>query len=386
MKFSKVLSAILAAAIIITAVPMFGAEPAASALTKEEAIAQRAELQQQLININRELAAIKDDVEKAATKASTYASRKSIVEEQIRILKETIALKEQELETRQKELEFKIEETQETYELFKSRMRALYMSNNDSSVLELILGASSFTEFAINSETSRRISEHDTELIKKLEREQAEIEEQKKLIEEELAELDTDKAELDAKYSELAALYQEANAELSTAEALKSVKEEDYQAIIDSLNAMNAEWDALMGTGMTDYVGNFFAWPVPGYNWISSGFGWRKLYGRDNFHGGIDIAGAGIYGAPIIASDTGKVRTAGYNAGGYGNYVIIDHGGNKWTVYGHMTQYIVYEGQWVSQGETIGYVGSTGNSTGPHLHFEIRINGERVNPISYVVR
>ncbi len=374
------------AALALTAFFALDACAPLSALTREEAIQQKAQLQQQLIDINRQLAEIKDDVEKAQEKARTYAERKSIVEEQIRIIKEAIDLKEQELAARQEELELKIKETADTYALFKQRMRALYMNNNYSSALEMLLGASDFTEFVMNSEASRRISEHDTQLIAKLEREQKEIEEIKAGIESDLAQLDLDKQELDAKYNELALLYQEANNELSTAEALQSAKEDDYDKIIAELDAINAQWDALMGTGMQDYVGDYFAWPVPGFTWISSKFGWRTLYGRPNYHGGIDIAGAGIYGKPIIASDTGQVRTAAYNAGGYGNYVIIDHGGNNWTVYGHMTQYIVYAGEWVSQGQTIGYVGSTGNSTGPHLHFEIRLNGQKVNPVDYVVR
>ncbi len=384
MKLKRIIC--LAAALALAAVLSIGLRPSLGALTRDEAIKQKAELQQQLIDINRQLAEIKDDVEKAKEKAETYAERKGIVEQQISIIKEAISLKEQELAARQAELELKIKETADTYELFKQRMRALYMNNNYSSSLEMLLGASDFTEFVMNSEASRRISEHDTELIAKLEREQREIEEIKASIEADLAQLEADKQELDAKYNELALLYQEANSELSTAEALQSAKEDDYDAILAELDAINAQWDALMGTGMQDYVGNYFAWPVPGFDWISSKFGWRTLYGRPNYHGGIDIAGAGIYGKPIIASDTGQVRTAAYNAGGYGNYVIIDHGGNNWTVYGHMTQYIVYAGEWVSQGQTIGYVGSTGNSTGPHLHFEIRLNGQKVNPEEYVVR
>ena len=384
MKVKKIVAVLMTATLLVTTVPLTGAP--VEALTLEEAAAQRAELQQQLININRELAEVQDEVEKAEAKAASYAERVAIVQEQIDLLKQSIALKEEELAARQEELELKIIEIEQTYELFKERMRALYMSNNESMTLEMLLGSSSFTEFVMNTEASRRISEHDTELIELLEQEQREIEEHKRQIEADLESLEADKAELDAKYNELAILYQEANNELSAAEALQDATQEDYDRILSELEAVNAQWDALMGTGMQDYIGNYFAWPVPGFNWVSSGFGWRKLYGRDNFHGGIDIAGAGIYGAPIIASDTGQVRTSGYNAGGYGNYVIIDHGGNNWTVYGHMTQRAVYAGQWVAQGEVIGYVGSTGNSTGPHLHFEIRLNGQKMNPLDYVVR
>jgi murein DD-endopeptidase MepM/ murein hydrolase activator NlpD len=135
---------------------------------------------------------------------------------------------------------------------------------------------------------------------------------------------------------------------------------------------------------MPSYVGGYFAWPLPGYSWISSPFGWRTLYGKPDFHTGIDIAGRNVYGKPIIASNTGQVVKVAYYTTGYGYHVMIDHGDNNWTVYAHMSSIAVKQGEWVNQGQVIGYVGSTGNSTGPHLHFEIRINGERKNPLDYV--
>ncbi|MEA4911642.1 MAG: peptidoglycan DD-metalloendopeptidase family protein [Oscillospiraceae bacterium] len=355
----------------------------AGAMTLEEAQAQKLQLQQQLIEINKKLAEIKDDVEKAQAKADTYADRKYIVQQQIDVLKQSIDLKQEELNIRQQELEAKIAEREATYELFKERLRAMYMTS-DTSTLSAVLSASSFSEFLVSADALKRISAHDTELIEQLEQEEKEIEEAKKVIEEELTSLESDKAELDTKYNELAALYKEANNQLSSAEALQEATQDDYDKIIAQFNELNAEWDALMGTGNDLYVGSYYTWPVPGYATISSPFGYRWLYGVYGFHGGIDICGSNIYGKPIIASDTGQVRTAIYSSVGYGNYVIIDHGGNNWTVYGHMSSLAVKAGEWVSQGQVIGYVGSTGNSTGPHLHFEIRINGTKVNPLDYV--
>ena len=103
-------------------------------------------------------------------------------------------------------------------------------------------------------------------------------------------------------------------------------------------------------------------------------------------HKGIDIAGSGIYGKPIVAANAGKVIVAftndspGYS---YGKYVMIDHGGQNVTLYGHCSKLNVSAGQYVNKGDTIAFVGSTGNSTGPHLHFEIRRNGSTVNPMNY---
>lgn len=361
---------------------------ASSDPTQEEidsATQKRNELQQQLVEINNRLSEITDEVEKAEEKANTYSQRKYIVQNQIGALKETITLKTEELTLKQRELELKKEAREESYSLFKKRVRALYM-NNQASTLSTLLGADSLTSFLVGAESLRRISEHDTELIDRLAREQKEIEETEKIIQEELDSLESDKSSLELKYSELATLYQEANSELSTAEALKEATQEDYEQILADFREADNYMQSLMGTGEMTYVGGYYAWPVPGFNWISSGFGYRTLYGQRNFHGGIDIAGGGIYGARIIASNSGTVKVAYAGWTGYGHYVMIDHGGNNWTVYGHMSRIAVSVGQRVYQGDTIGYVGSTGNSTGPHLHFEIRLNGEKVNPINYVSR
>ncbi len=123
-----------------------------------------------------------------------------------------------------------------------------------------------------------------------------------------------------------------------------------------------------------------FIWPLPYTHTVTSEFEWR--WGR--MHNGIDIADSGVYGQSIVAADSGTVTFAGFNDGGYGYYVLIDHGNGYQTLYGHASSLAVSTGQTVSQGDTIAYVGSTGNSTGPHLHFEILVNGEKTNPLNYV--
>ncbi len=123
-----------------------------------------------------------------------------------------------------------------------------------------------------------------------------------------------------------------------------------------------------------------FIWPFPHTHNITSLMEWR--WGR--MHNGIDIAGGDDYGQPIIAADSGVVTFSGNDGGGYGNYVMIDHGNGYMTVYGHASELACSTGQYVNQGDTIAYAGSTGNSTGPHLHFEIRLNGEYQDPLNYV--
>ncbi|MGN1051395.1 MAG: peptidoglycan DD-metalloendopeptidase family protein [Acutalibacteraceae bacterium] len=123
-----------------------------------------------------------------------------------------------------------------------------------------------------------------------------------------------------------------------------------------------------------------FIWPVPAIHTISSGYGYRS----GGMHGGIDISNGNSYGKTIVASDSGTVTFSGYDSSGYGNYVIIDHGNGYETLYGHCSALYVSRGQSVSQGEAIAAVGSTGQSTGNHCHFEIRSNGSRLNPLSFV--
>ncbi len=123
-----------------------------------------------------------------------------------------------------------------------------------------------------------------------------------------------------------------------------------------------------------------FIWPAPHTRGITTYFEWRW----GSFHNGIDIAGGGDYGQPILASDSGTVVFSGYDDSGYGNYVIIDHGNGYKTLYGHASELAVSAGEYVAQGQTIAYIGSTGFSTGPHLHFEIIENGQKVDPLNYV--
>ena len=124
-------------------------------------------------------------------------------------------------------------------------------------------------------------------------------------------------------------------------------------------------------------------WPMPSSAYITSGFGYRSevMAGSGTFHNGIDIAVNA--GAPIIAAKAGRVIAAGYHYS-MGNHVIIDHGNGVYTIYMHSSKLLVSVGQEVSKGQTIALVGSTGMSTGPHLHFSVKLNGQYVNPLNYV--
>lgn len=143
----------------------------------------------------------------------------------------------------------------------------------------------------------------------------------------------------------------------------------------DSSSSSSSDSSSSYTTGSS----GMFAWPLPYTHTLTSTFGTR--WGR--LHGGLDISAGGVYGQPIYASASGTVTFSGGDNSGYGNYVIIDHGSGYTTLYGHCSSLVAVTGQYVNQGDLIGYVGSTGNSTGPHLHFEIRLNGEKMDPLGY---
>lgn len=175
----------------------------------------------------------------------------------------------------------------------------------------------------------------------------------------------------------------EAEAQASTLDSLAEARER-YEEAVAALEAESARIaGVIQGTGSAgsgQYGGELF-WPTSGP--IVSGFGYRThpVYGTTRFHSGVDIDGA--CGQPIFAAEDGTVLSAGYN-GGYGNATVIDHGDGLSTLYGHQSSLGVSSGQSVKHGQQIGLVGTTGLSTGCHLHFEVRINGEPVDPVPYL--
>ncbi|MBP1557400.1 MAG: M23 family metallopeptidase, partial [Oscillospiraceae bacterium] len=175
-------------------------------------------------------------------------------------------------------------------------------------------------------------------------------------------------------------------------EALEKEYKANQATIAKQLKEVQAEVDAIYAKIQSEgeYDGGIMLWPVYGYKTVTSDYGWR--FGGTDFHTGIDIArtnsaGQGIYGKPILAADDGKVvftQTSYVPGRGYGIYLILDHGGGVTSLYGHTCGLNVKMGQKVKRGDTIAYVGSTGWSTGPHLHFEVRVNGNYTNPWPYL--
>ena len=325
----------------------------------------------------------------------------------------------------QTEINLSDAQTTEANQYSSMKLRIQYMyENGDESFLDILFSSDSMIDFLNNAEYISEISKYDreklieygenkdriTNLLANLETQKSELETQEAKYETELGELEEQKSVLDSKKSEQEVLqasytdlYNAKNNELSNLEsqqsdteykkqlALKEVEEQEqrveqarkeYAAWLAELARLNKDADAKLAE--INVTG--FTWPVPGFNRITSQFGMRMhpILGYEKLHDGTDISGAGINGTPILAAYSGTVVLA-QSYWGYGNCVKIDHGGGVVTLYAHASAILVSVGQQVNAGDTIALVGSTGNSTAPHLHFSLIIKGEFVNPLDYVV-
>ena len=265
-----------------------------------------------------------------------------------------------------------------------ARLRNMY-KNGSVGFIDVLLESGSFSEFLNNLSLVEKVYTSDKDVLEELQKAydeidakrkevenlQSELNKSKQTMEEQKSSLEADKASVEKKKAEIAADSAETEKELQKLEA-------DAQALTSSIRSSGSS------SSSSKYNGGAMAWPAPSCHTISSGYGGRvhPTLGTYKYHGGIDIPAT--YGSDIVAANSGKVIWAGNRGDSYGNYVIIDHGGGVSTLYGHSSRVLVSVGQKVSRGQTIAKVGSTGRSTGPHLHFEVRINGSRVNPLPYV--
>ena len=343
--------------------------------------------QQVIEDVSAKLKQIQADLDAANARLQSIRSRQAEINAQIVQTQNEIVKMEAYLKTRQNVLN--------------RRVRAIYM-HGQLNYLEVILGANSFSDFANRVELLKRVIRSDYNLILEIQKQKAAIEAKKAQLEEDKRQLDALAAEAEKTQQEIAAKKAEQQKVLDAAKSNKAAAaqmEQDLNAQLASVRnliqqrlaaaeaarqaAQQASSDEGGGGSDDNYVQGTGAmgWPCSGP--ITSPFGYRThpIFGTTIFHAGIDI---GVdYGTPIHAADSGVVVYSGWISG-YGNAVIIDHGGGISTLYGHNQSLAVSEGQSVSKGSVIAYAGSTGNSTGPHCHFEVDVNGSPVNPMGYL--
>ncbi len=390
LKSFKRILAILMCVLIVAVIPL-----SASAMTEQE-------MKDEINRLEKEAADLKADInylknQKASKQKIKDALDKQInnLQSQINVCIDRINKVEAEIAASEAKIKEKNVEIEDSKTLFKKRIRAIYMSNTGSNI-QILLGAENFADFLALSELTRDVSARDKQLIADIIKTIDEIQAEIKKNEERIAEQNVIKKDLDAKQAEIEKQAAEIQGVIKDLSADQNKLQADLNKVEKEKNDYLDKY--LYGTsGSTGkYDGSAFIWPLPGHYILTSGFGERW----SRHHNGIDISGYGVANAKIVASASGTVvETANYCphnypsfcgcGGGWGRYVILDHGedvkGDFYrTVYGHMSRTAVSHGQYVVKGQTIGYVGNTGNSTGAHLHFEVWVNRVRVDPEKYV--
>ncbi|MBQ8337577.1 MAG: peptidoglycan DD-metalloendopeptidase family protein [Oscillospiraceae bacterium] len=384
----KLTSGFLALVVVFSAVNFGGDVKIRAASSVTDLESKYSELEKKLEKLKKEMSKTQSEKKETLLYKNQLDTEISIVEQQIENLNRQTTELNAQIKANEALLEKKESEISESDELFKSRLRAMYVSS-DTSIWEVIFGSKSYSDFLMNTEYMKRLAESDQELMSKLNQDKKIIIAAKENIENSKIKLDANKQTLSIKKGSLNTKYQESQKLLNTLTKEENSLKSEQIKINEEMEEIDEEIRQMLANNGSSgsFVGGEFLWPVPNYSTITSKFGWRTLYGKKNWHTGIDISGANVYGKNIVAANSGKVIkavTSYVPKKGYGKYVIIDHGGGYTTLYGHCSSLLVKVGQTVKRGDPIALVGSTGNSTGPHLHFGIYVNGKEVDPLPYL--
>ncbi len=418
----KILAAVLAAATLVAGVIT------SHAASISELEARQAELEAQQAEYQAQLADSNAAVEAQQGEVDAIVGQVQSVTEEIQVCYQKIALLDKDIETKQTAIDAANAEIEANMDVLRQRIKTIYISGDVSS-LEIILGAKDFSDFLDKIQLVQYVSNHDEELISGIQAQLDTISEEKAALEADKADLEDEQTTLEDKKSELNTLLEENKEVLANLQSDVANKQLQLDLGEEELSGLSAEIqeyyrqqrEALAaqqaaaasqssgdgssddgGSGGSDNsysdpsaatqidAGGGWVWPTPGNYYLTSTFGEGRSY---ETHNAVDI-GASV-GTAIYAANSGTVVSSysgcthsnyGGNwcncGGGYGNYIWILHDNGYETIYGHMISTAASTGQYVSAGQLIGYVGSTGWSTGPHLHFELRINGVRSNPMN----
>lgn len=351
------------------------------ALTVQEKINNASKEKQEALDKIKSAESQKEDV---VAQSEQLNREIDIVQTEIYEIDSIIEEADAEIQVKEEEIARHEENITAQDEAFKAVLRSMDETSTVS-YLELLLSSKSFSEFLVNIETINEITQHDTAIINEMIALKNSVEEAKAVIENKKAEQEEARKIASNKENTL-------QAKLKEKERLTKALEQDiekYKKVYEQARRDEEQLKASISselsktTDSVKYTGGQFCWPAPSYTRISSPYGYRNhpIYKTQKFHSGVDLAAPG--GTNILAATDGTVKMAGWN-GGYGNCVIIDHGGGISTLYGHASRLLVSKGQKVTKGQVIAKVGTTGNSTGNHLHFEVLINGKTTNPMPYI--
>ncbi len=406
MKKTRLLALFLA--VLLTCVPVRAFAAPSDDIQKEiDALKEKED------ELNRQADELQDQLDDNYATATSYAEEKERLDQETTLLLQQIdntgdQIKEYNNLIAQRQAE--VQALQDDYlaltDRYAKRMRTM-QETGDVTLWEVVFRAESFSDMLARSVMVEEVSRADREMMDEVRKSAQRVQDKKLELAQERGALEAKKLELAEKQDELAALRaktdeilihlneekQDIGQDLQSVEEMKdelvkqiAEQEVKYRAAVEKeLEEKRRQEAENNGDTVPPSTGGFiFPLDRSGYAYMTSPYGYRvhPISGVYKLHNGADLAA--YQGTKIYASRSGVVTTAAYNAGGYGNYVVINHGDGYSTLYGHMTHYCVSAGQYVSQGEVIGYVGSTGNSTGPHLHFTVYYNGNTINPLTVI--
>lgn len=321
----------------------------------------------------------------------------SAIEEDIDSIDAVISEKENEIKQKQEEIEQYTELIDTNDRKFKQRLKVMYESGT-TTYLEMLLEAKGLSDLFTRIAVVRDIAEHDKNLINSyvdartgvenaktiIETEKSEKEEARTILSGKRTELAKKKAEKDELMADLQYDIDELKRLEEQGEKQEEIVKQELAAALAAQEKASSKSGASTAPAPARLSSGQFCWPSASSTRVTSDYGTRvhPITKTTKFHKGIDIGAA--QGTNVLAAADGTVVTAGWNSGGYGYYITINHGGGVVTLYGHNSKLLVKAGDTVKKGQVIAKVGSTGNSTGPHIHFEVLVNGSVVNPYNYL--
>ena len=388
----KVTTAILTAVMLLSPVMEISASSLSDAQKEKENLEKQLEEAQSVID------GLKDSKADIQTKVKELDQQLTSISLEITNTQAQLEEKSAEITDTQSELEDAQADVASQAEAMSKRIQFMYENSGKMSYLEAFFQSGSMAEFLNQAEYIRQISEYDRDMLQQYKDSVQTVADTKEQLEQEYAELEELKAQVESQQQTVQALVDAKEDELDKVKSDITVAQSDADAVQAEIQAEEARKKAeeekrrqeAEENGTTPdttpgdvYSGGAFVWPCPSSTRVTSDYGTRlsPTQGASSNHKGLDIGAS--YGASIVAAADGTVSYAGYN-NGMGNYVMISHGSGLYTVYGHASALLVSTGDKVTAGQTIAQVGSTGISTGNHLHFGVSLNGSYVSPWNYL--
>ncbi|SHH99431.1 Murein DD-endopeptidase MepM and murein hydrolase activator NlpD, contain LysM domain [Clostridium collagenovorans DSM 3089] len=376
-------SAILVNTFTMTGINIVEAEPS----TKSEINEKIKEEKNKINNAEQKISEKEEERKKIEKEAAEVDKQVEEVKSKIKGIENNINDLQRDNDSISKEVEEVKNKIDENYEIIRKIVKIQY-EQQAGGYLNLLLEAKDFANFLRRLEVVSSMIKNNNKVIEETKVLEVSLEEKQNKLKEQIVSLEAKKSEVKVEEEKLEALVENKNIEIAKlVEAQQSISEEIRltEDQIKTLEKKSAEIDKQLeaSTGGGVYEGGMMAWPVPGYTTITSYFGGRvdPITGKESFHKAIDIAAPA--GAAVVAANDGVVIMSMYEVS-YGNVVAIDHGGGIVTLYAHNTERVVSVGDRVTRGQKIATVGSTGYSTGNHSHFEVKKNGQVVDPLLYL--